>query len=229
MQNATDDLRERQLEEEAALIKKREKSFSRNLEKWYDNFISNFRSWQSLILWTKRFVGLVITLIGLTITFFIVNFAGSGALWLVDNWVWSTFYSMLITIGIISLLICLAVAMVFWVDHIKENGLRLWYARMIYYPIYYVIYIPGKFFFYDFLFLAVGVNVVYFAISSARLIWNGLLGFLGIFGEYFGASYSDYCPGIEWSKENDETGTLIFDPEPINTDNVPNSDTLPKE
>ena len=26
----------------------------------------------------------------------------------------------------------------------------------------------------------------------------------GIFGEYFGASYSDYCPGIEWCDFDEE-------------------------
>jgi hypothetical protein len=26
----------------------------------------------------------------------------------------------------------------------------------------------------------------------------------GIFGEYFGASYSDYCPGIEWVDFDEE-------------------------
>lgn len=37
--------------------------------------------------------------------------------------------------------------------------------------------------------------------------WNGIVTTVttcgGIFGEYFGASYSDYCPGIEWEENED--------------------------
>lgn len=31
---------------------------------------------------------------------------------------------------------------------------------------------------------------------------NAFFTFTGIFGEYFGASYSDYCPGIEWDEDD---------------------------
>ena len=33
---------------------------------------------------------------------------------------------------------------------------------------------------------------------------NGIVNSTGIFGEYFGASYSDYCPGIEWKDCEEE-------------------------
>jgi len=33
---------------------------------------------------------------------------------------------------------------------------------------------------------------------------KGLVSSTGVFGEYFGASYSDYCPGIEWVDFDDE-------------------------
>lgn len=33
---------------------------------------------------------------------------------------------------------------------------------------------------------------------------NAFFTFTGIFGEYFGASYSDYCPGIEWDEKEED-------------------------
>lgn len=41
--------------------------------------------------------------------------------------------------------------------------------------------------------------IIYAAYKGLK---DALFTFTGIFGEYFGASYSDYCPGIEWD-END--------------------------
>jgi len=48
-------------------------------------------------------------------------------------------------------------------------------------------------------------------VPVAKLIWKGLCALgrglansTGVFGEYFGASYSDYCPGIEWEGFDEE-------------------------
>jgi hypothetical protein len=37
-----------------------------------------------------------------------------------------------------------------------------------------------------------------------KALGNGLKNSSGVFGEYFNASYSDYCPGIEWVDTEEE-------------------------
>jgi hypothetical protein len=97
-----------------------------------------------------------------------------------------------------------------------KSGKKIWYIEpliylfwypakyiflFIMYALLYVIWIPIKYIFYKFLWNTVLVNL-------GILIWKGLCAFgrglvnsTGVFGEYFGASYSDYCPGIEWVDE----------------------------
>lgn len=75
---------------------------------------------------------------------------------------------------------------------VKYLILGLWYL------VYYVIYIPVKFIFYDVLYSYVLVPLGTFVWGLMKAFGGIVLGSIGIFGEYFGASKKDYCPGIEW-------------------------------
>ena len=52
--------------------------------------------------------------------------------------------------------------------------------------------------FYRLIWQFILVNLWFFIVMAAKLVWGMILGFFGIFGEYFGASYSDYCPEMKW-------------------------------
>lgn len=171
------------------------------------NAFNVMASWTDIIKWTKRVVGAIITLIGFGGVYFVVNFLGRGILWVVENFNGPVVLSNLVIFGKIILgIVIVGVLFYFirlWVLYVKEQGLKLWYVKMIYYPIYWLIFIPIKFLFVDLLFEFFLINLLKGIVAGAKGIWVSLLGFLGIFGEYFGASYTDYCPGIEW-EENDK-------------------------
>jgi len=168
---------------------------------------TNVQSWKNIIKWTKRVVGSIITLIGLTITYFVVNILGRGLLWCIENFNGPLIGNIFMYFGIVLVGMALIAGLIYvlrlWVIYVAQKGLTLWYAKAIYYPLFYLVYIPLKFVFADFIYTIILVNIYFGTIAGAKGIWNGLLGFTGIFGEYFGASYTDYCPGIDW-EENEE-------------------------
>ena len=165
-----------------------------DIKAWFYNLGNWITSWRTLIKWTKRIVGLIITGAGLFATYFIVNFLGRGILYLVEHWEWHTFWCAAVGLVAIALAIFILFFLAIWFEYIKEKGLKLWYARVV----YWVIYMPFKFVIYYAIWKFLIITLI---VGSAKLIWNGFLGFLGIFGEYFGASYTDYCPGIKWKEE----------------------------
>lgn len=48
------------------------------------------------------------------------------------------------------------------------------------------------------------VNLGLFIWKVLSALGHGIINSTGVFGEYFGASYSDYCPGIEWADVEEE-------------------------
>jgi hypothetical protein len=182
--------------------------FHKNVSNFWDNVdekILNIRatviSYSSLIKWTKRIVGIIITCLGLVATYFVVNFSGRGILYVLFHWNWSIFFSVLIWLGIIGVAILLFILLKGFISLIAEKKLKLWYVKIFYYPLYYLVYWPLRIILYTVLWNLILVNLWFVVKNGAKLIWGSLLGFLGIFGEYFGASYSDYCPGIEWKED----------------------------
>ncbi|MHA1677864.1 MAG: hypothetical protein ACTSW3_03665 [Promethearchaeota archaeon] len=172
------------------------------LDNWFNGLRESMRSWNNIIKWTKRIVGLIVTAILFVATYFIVNFLGRGILWLIEHWDWYI-------VGIGGLVLAGFVAGVglvslfrIWILYVQEKGMTLWYIKAIYWPLYICVWWPIKIVFYYLLWQLLALNLWYFIKKGAQLIWGSFLGFLGIFGEYFGASYTDYCPGIEWDEEN---------------------------
>jgi len=147
-------------------------------------------NYPNIVKWTKRFVGLIITLIGTVILFFVVGYTGRGICWLIDNWNWYYFWCIIASFGIVGIFIGLIYLIDSYVKYIKrryqEDKHIPLYARLFYkiicLPIYYITAKP--------------------IIWIALLIWNFIGDIYGIFREYLGAAYGDYCPGIKWSDED---------------------------
>jgi len=171
-----------------------------NAGDWFDRIANIVSSWKNIIRWTKRVVGLLVTSVGLAVTYVVVNFIGRGVLLLIENWNWGVFLNISIFMGVCAALIGLYYLARVLVIFIANKGLDDWYIKIAYYALL-VVYWPLKIVFYYFFWQLLLVNLWYLVKGGARIIWGSLLGFLGIFGEYFGASYTDYCPGIEWEEK----------------------------
>ncbi len=172
-----------------------------NVGTWFDNAGDTMMSWKTLIKWTKRVVGLIITGIGLFISFFVINFLSRPILYLIEHWDWKIIGS----IGIGAVIAAIGVGLIYllskWISVIQANGLKLWYVKLVYWPLYTCVYMPLKIVFYYFIWELLMVNLWFLLSASGKLAWKSLLSFLGIFGEYMGASYTDYCPGLKWKEE----------------------------
>lgn len=161
-----------------------------------------FQSLNNIIKWTKRTVGLIITVIGLVCTFVLTSFIAKGFLYLVSIWTFQgTLTGGIGAIGIITV-IAIFFLIIKWTEVIKEKGLSLWYVKAVYWPIYILIFWPLKIIFQYLIWELILLNLFYLFVGGGKSLWIGILGFMGIFGEYFGASYSDVCPGLDWKEEN---------------------------
>jgi hypothetical protein len=167
---------------------------------------------------TKQFVGLLVTLVVLAATFFAVNYIALALMVVIDllivGWVYVVLTIALL--AVIGLLYLLYVLLSSWVQGILnryERGKKVWYVQpfiyLIFYPLKYiflalawvvikVLWEIVKFIFYTVLFKYFLKPIGLFIAKVFVGLWKGILGSTGVFGEYFGASYSDYCPGIEW-------------------------------
>lgn len=180
-------------------------------------------NWNVLIKRTKRVVGAIITLIVLTATFFVVNFVAYGLIAFVDFSIanWEIYVVLLCIAAAVGLIYILAVVVGSWVQNIVnkyQRGKKVWYIEpliwlwyavkyiglFIAYALLYVLWIPIKFIFYTFLWKIILVNFGLFIWKMLCAFGRGLANSTGVFGEYFGASYSDYCPGIEWVDTEEE-------------------------
>ena len=199
---ADEDAREYEKRQKKDQYDEKLRDFRNNTDDFFDRIRDAVSSWKNLIKWTKRTVGAIITIACLVATYFIVSFVGHGVLWLVEHWDWTVLMYFGIVCGgagILYLIIYLGHA---WVVFMQDKGTDLWYVKAAY-TFFLIIFWPLKIIFYHFLWQLILVNLWYLIKKGAIALWNSLLGFLGIFGEYFGASYGDYCPGIEWEENKD--------------------------
>jgi len=182
-----------------------------------ETFTFNY-DWRNIIKRTKQVVGAVITVVLLGVSYVTVNVFALALMAFIDFCITHWYLFAIIGIaGIIGVIVyVLYILITGWVQGIviKYNrGKRVWYIEsliyLLYYPTKYVIialayallymvWIPIKYILWVFLWKLILVNLI-------KLIWKGLCSLgrslansTGVFGEYFGASYSDYCPGIEW-------------------------------
>jgi hypothetical protein len=196
--------RQAAISQQKAEKKKKAESVNRAIDIIFSRIGREISSWKNIIKWTKRAVGLVITTIGLVATFFIVNFASRGILWLIDNWDWYVLLLVIISFASVAAVIGIIKLGEIILAYIRSRGRSSWPVNAAYY-IFLGIFMPVKWIFYNFLWQIIIVNLWYIIKRGAIGFWDGLLGSLGIFGEYFGASYTDYCPGIDWEEDSNES------------------------
>ena len=173
---------------------------------------------------TKQFMGAIVTLLILALTFVVVNYVALALMvaadWCISNWmVFAGLGLVAVAIGILYLLYVLVTSWLQNVVNRYERGKRVWYIEpfiyLIWYPIKYIalaiafvvvkiIWAIIKFIFYTaifcYFFKPIGLFIAKIFVGLAKGIGSSS----GIFGEYFGASYSDYCPGIEWTDFDEE-------------------------
>jgi len=168
---------------------------------------------------TKQFVGAVVSAVILAATFFAVNYIALGLMVAID-WIilegWKLFLGLVIVAAIGGLLYLLYILITSWgqaVVNKYNGGKRVWYVE----PFIYLVWIPIKYIAIAIAYLFVNIiwALIKFIFYTALFTWflkpiglfiarvsvglfKGVIGSTGIFGEYFGASYSDFCPGLEW-------------------------------
>lgn len=183
-----------------------------------ENAWNNIKSLKTLIRRTKQVIGTIITLSALVISYFVAQILTITITWIVQMGVnyWIYLVYGLIGLTALGILILIVIFVGNWLQKIVNQyrqGKKIWYVEpfvwIIWYPVrfivlgilyglLYVIYKPLEFLFYTFLLKLVIINLGLLIWGFLKGLWGLFLGSTGIFGEYFSASYSDYCPGIEW-------------------------------
>jgi hypothetical protein len=168
-----------------------------------------FKSTDKILKVIKRSVGLLITLLLGTITFYVVQLGVFLVMIIINAWngpavlnIGIPFVIILITSILGSIFIYFSIT---WIEDFIANykaGNKLsWYGNLTVHIwnifeiiAIYVFWVPVRFVFVTFLWEFVAIS----------LIWGAALSFVnifktttGIFGEYFGKGFNDYCPGIE--------------------------------
>jgi len=192
-------------------------SMSNFFNKIHDAFTVN----ANIIKNTKKIVGFLVTVF-LLATSFIVASIISYLLVMLFEGAANNIGTILMVLGYSGVFIALVLVLLFIyfvLDAFAKDCMKnknTWYSKFlrsaIFSPIaiagifilrviYYIIILPLKFVVYDFLWKIVCVAII---AGSAVGIFNLILNSGGIFSDYFKASYSDYCPGIEWIDTEDE-------------------------
>jgi hypothetical protein len=194
------------------------KTMFANTGVWFRNTFTVERGRvNKIVKCTKQFVGAVVTLVILGASFFAVNYIARGLMvaadWCIANWIiFAGIALAAVAIGILYLLYVLITSWGQGVINRYNRGKKVWYiepfiylvwypvkyvALFIAYAVFYVLWTPIKFIFYTCIWSVLrwlGLRIW----RGIKNLGRGIVGSTGIFGEYFGASYSDYCPGIEW-------------------------------
>jgi len=191
-------------------------SITENVQDFFDNIAEFFKNMFSfnnsakIIKTTKNIVGGIVGLGLAALTYLFVHCIVYIIMELIGIWDWTTagwaflFIAAAILFGYIITLTSRAI------NNLKQkvaNGADYWFINL---PIWlyekiaapfvlYLIIVPVKFIFFTVLWQILCYNIIWGGIKG---IGKGLVSFGGIFGEYFGSSYTDYCPGIEWEKED---------------------------
>jgi hypothetical protein len=216
------------------LRKEKIEKFERAMKPLYDGISSIFSQirktftfnldWKNIIKRTKQIVGAIITLLILTGTFFfveaMVHLTMIFVKFSIENWY---IYAAL---GILALFVCIVYLFITfftgWIQNIiskYDGGKKVWYVEPLKFIVTYVIFYPCKYialFMWYVILTILWIPIKYFYLyilkkigiilgNGFKSLYNNVIGSTGIFGEYFDASYTDYCPGIEWvDTEEDE-------------------------
>ena len=172
-----------------------------------------FNSVSSVVKITKQVVGVLLTVLIACALYFVVQLITLGVLALIGIWNWAVVGNFVAVFGVGVLLVGVGFVIgwliVKLINHLeyyyKAKGSLPWYIQMfvylgmyIYIPCKYIIWYPLYFIFKVVLWDILCINIVWGILKS---FWNAIVSAAGIFGEYFGSSYGDYCPGISFDEE----------------------------
>jgi hypothetical protein len=181
----------------------------------------------TIIKRTKQVIGFLISVAVLIAAGFAVSAISMILMLIFDGLVWffSNLYMesavVLACLAVLAAIIGIGYLIFNWIQTAIQNykyGRKSWYVKAfmysIAYPIkytilgiyrffYYSVFVPLKFLFYTVIFRMLLVNIAKFLFGLILAFGGIVIGSAGIFGEYFGASKKDYCPGIEWTDTED--------------------------
>lgn len=217
-----DELYKLQLKRELKARQREEKitNFMNSIAKPFNAFFSMIRkaftvnSAGKILKITKKVVGALITgglVVGL---FYIVQLMVYLIMLIAGIWNGAAVFEFLIQLGIGLLIVIAMVAIIYFsivgikkLITIYQKGDKQYYAidaliwiaqYLIWAPAKYLIWYPIYFIFVSFFWNTLCLAIFWNSLTS---FWRGLLSVTGIFGEYFGRSKGDYCPGFEWKEE----------------------------
>ena len=185
-----------------------------------ENYYKEIKSWKNLIKRTKQTVGVIVTALLLWATYVIVSLFSYALMYVIDACItnWVVFVALGLIVAAAGIIYLLYIFVRGWLDGVVSKykfGKKVWYIEpfiwTLYYPLkytvmgivyagLYVIVKPLIFIFYKFIFKIILVSLGKLLLNIGR----GILGSTGIFGEYFQADYSQYCPGLEWTDTEEQ-------------------------
>ena len=152
----------------------------------------------------KKVTGALITGLIFAASYFLVMVTSVFVAYLYSIWswpaIWEVTLSALIVIAAVAVILYISYLINEWYEGLRYSDKSEWWISKIfiygvYYPGFYVLYIPLMFLLYRFMWQAVIIWAIWGVIKATG---RALKSFTGIFGDYFGSAYSGYCPGIEW-------------------------------
>jgi len=168
-----------------------------------------FKSTDKIVKITKKFIGILITLLLIGLIFYIVQFMVAIILLIIESWNGPVVLAYLIKIviglvsfGILAGVIYLSLRKIQdFIDNYKAGNELTWYGNLTVFLwniisnfAIYVFWVPIRFIFVTFLWEFVAISLIWGIVLSFGNIFRTTT---GVFGEYFGNGYNDYCPGIE--------------------------------
>jgi len=189
-----------------------------SMGQWFTKTFTVERGRRNMIIKrTKQVVGALVTILVLIGTFFAINYIALGLMvaadFCIEYWVWFVYLGLAaVTCGIIYGFYVLVTSVGQSIVNKYNQGKRVWYIE----PFIYLLWYPIKYIVLSFVYILtyilwIPVRFIFYTCIWKLLSWVGIkigkgfynlgkfiIGSTGIFGEYFGASYSDYCPGLEW-------------------------------
>jgi len=197
--------REKRKEKEEEIINILTKPFN-----WFFETIKKaftFNTTTKIVKTSKHIIGAIIT-IGITILFFyLVQYIVYLIMIIASLNILDELLKFLLAILFVSALLLVAIYfIVCGIDNYKYNNKHyliidsiIWIATyLVYQPAKILIYYPLYFIIVILVWKTICISIIW---NSLKSFWNGIISVSGIFGEYFGRSKGDYCPGIEWEDE----------------------------
>lgn len=205
--------RKKNVENELKAAARREKLY--NSFSFVTSFFKSIRSmfvfedYTAIIKASRKIVGLLITAILSVASFFVVHTILFVIMWVIQIWDWYVIGRILIAEGF-SLSVLAIIFGILWcgyklITYIiakREEGNVSGFISLLVYPAIgisyvfkYLIYYPLFFIFVSFIYKLIIIDILWGILKGFGV---GLVRSTGIFGKYFGATKSDYCPGVEW-------------------------------